>query len=91
MILPNWLYDILKWLALLCLPAFKNAIPRLFEIWGWPLGQQIADTLDVVQVVLGALLGLSCATYKAEPQATVSYDPEAVEHHIEEDINDSVE
>lgn len=62
--MPNWLYDLLKWVAIICLPAFKNAIPRLFEIWGWPLGPEIAESLDIVAVLLGALLGMSCATYR---------------------------
>lgn len=64
--LKNEIYDVLKWIAIICLPAFKIAIPELFRIWGWPLGPEIADTLDVVAVLLGTLLGVSCVNYATE-------------------------
>lgn len=64
--LPDKVYDVLKWIAIICLPAFKIAIPQLFEIWGWPLGPEIADTLDVIAVLLGTLLGVSCVNYANE-------------------------
>lgn len=64
--LKNEIYDVLKWIAIICLPAFKIAIPQLFEIWGWPLGPEIADTLDVIAVLLGTLLGVSCVNYANE-------------------------
>ena len=84
MLLPNWLYDLLKWLAIICLPAFKIAIPKLFEVWHWPLGDEIAQTLDIVAVLIGTLIGVSCATYNATPDNRV-VDPEAIEHHEEAD------
>ena len=83
MTLPNWLYDLLKWVALICLPAFKIAIPALFEVWHWSYGEEIAKTLDIFAVLLGTLIGVSCATYKAEP--VITRDPEDREHHIEVD------
>ena len=64
--LPNTLYDWLKYLAIIGLPAFEVAIPKLFEIWGIPYGQQIGDTLNVVAILLGSLLVTSTIQYNAE-------------------------
>lgn len=67
--LPNWLYDILKWLCILALPATKIAIPKLFDVWGWAGGEQIAETLDIVEVWLGSIVGIGCVTYYINNQA----------------------
>lgn len=64
--LPNTVYDWLKYLAIIGLPAFEVAIPKLFEIWGIPYGQQIGDTLNVIAVLLGSLLVTSTIQYNAE-------------------------
>ena len=55
-------------MKIICLPAFKVAIPSFFETWGIPYGEQIANSLDIIAVLLGTLIGASCATYKADPQ-----------------------
>lgn len=57
------LYDILKWVALICIPALVIAIPNLFAIWGIPYGEQIGETLQVIAVLLGTLLGVSNVHY----------------------------
>ena len=61
--LNDKLYDILKWVAILALPAFAQFIPKVFEIWDIPYGTQIGDTLTAVSVLLGILLGISTVTY----------------------------
>ena len=77
--LPNTLYDWLKYLAIIGLPAFEVAIPKLFEIWGLPYGQQIGDTLNVVAILLGSLLVTSTIQYNAEQkrlESIVDYNEE---------------
>ena len=84
MILPNWLYDLLKWTAIICLPAFKVAIPAFFETWNIPYGEQIANSVDIVAVLLGTLIGASCATYNTKSNTvTLTADVEDVEHQLE--------
>lgn len=61
--LSNGLYDVLKWLAIVGLPAFKVAIPSLFEIWGIPYGKEIGDSLNVIAILLGALIATSTVQY----------------------------
>ena len=64
--LNDRVYDILKYISIIGLPAFVVAIPKIFEIWGIPYGQQIADTLNVLAVLLGSLLITSTISYNAE-------------------------
>ena len=57
------LYDCLKWVVMIVLPALSTAYVGLSAIWGWPLADEVAKTCSVVCVLLGALLGISTAEY----------------------------
>ncbi len=56
-------YDVLKWIALICLPALGVAYSALAGVWGWPYADEIVRTANAVCVLLGALLGISTAEY----------------------------
>lgn len=63
----NKVYDILKWVDIVVLPALGTAYAGLAQIWGFPYPEEITGTIMVVCTLLGALLGISSATYyKAE-------------------------
>lgn len=66
MILSNRTYDILKWVAQIVLPALGTFYFALSSIWGLPYGEQIVGTITAVDALLGALLGISTAQYKAK-------------------------
>ena len=57
-------YDILKWIALIVLPAVGTLCFTLASIWGLPYGDQVVGTITAVDTFLGALLGVSNAKYK---------------------------
>ena len=59
----NKLYDALKWLTLVGIPALTTAYVGLCAIWGWPYADQVAKTSAVVCVLLGSLLGISTIKY----------------------------
>lgn len=63
MILPNKVYDVLKWIAQIVLPALAALYFGLSRIWAWPYGEEIVGTITVVDAFLGALLGISTAQY----------------------------
>ena len=42
------IYDILKWVAMLVLPALATLVSTLGSIWGLPYAPQIADTIVAV-------------------------------------------
>ena len=68
MILPDRIYDLMKWLTLVVIPALTTAYVGLSGVWGWPYAEEVAKTSAVVCTLLGALLGISTAQYnKQEP------------------------
>ena len=66
--IPNRVYDILKWVAILFLPALAILIRTVFAIWHIPYGEQISATIVALQVFLGAILGVSSINYNKEMQ-----------------------
>ena len=66
-ILNDKWYDILKWVAIVCLPALSTFVVVISRIWNWAdLGSLIAQTITAVAVLLGALLGVSAIGYKKD-------------------------
>ena len=63
MTLDNKMYDLLKWIALIVLPALGTLYFGLSSIWGLPYGEQIVGTITVIDTFLGALLGVSTTNY----------------------------
>jgi hypothetical protein len=61
--LSNRIYDILKWITLICIPALATFYVALAPIWGWPFADEVAKTATAVCTLLGALLGISSAQY----------------------------
>ena len=69
MILPEKIYQILKWCVLVCIPALTTAYVGLAAIWGWPYAEAIVGTIAAVDTFLGALvIGLRKAYNKKEEQ-----------------------
>ena len=58
-------YQILKWVAIIVMPALATFCVAMGEIWGLPYTQQIASTLTALATFLGALLGIASANYNA--------------------------
>lgn len=76
MIISNKLYDILKWVCMIGIGGLAVAIPQLFDVWGIPYGEQIAKTLQIIQVLLGVWLGISNANYyQTKAEETEKTDP----------------
>jgi hypothetical protein len=61
--MSNKAYDILKWIALIALPAIATLYFAIAQIWGLPYGEQIVGTITAVDAFLGALLGISNYNY----------------------------
>ena len=64
--LPSPVYDVLKWIVMIVLPALSTAYVGLAAVWGWPLADEVAKSCSVVCVLLGALLGISTAEYNKQ-------------------------
>ena len=61
--MSNKVYDVLKWIALIFLPALGALYFGLSKIWGLPYGEEIVGTISVIDTFLGALLGVSTVAY----------------------------
>lgn len=61
--MSNKVYDVLKWIAQIALPAAGTLYFALSQIWGLPYGEQIVGTITAVDAFLGALLGISSMNY----------------------------
>ena len=57
--LPDKIYDALKWIALICLPALAVFYFTIAKIWGLPYESEIPATINAVAVLIGALIGIS--------------------------------
>lgn len=64
--MTNKVYDVLKYIALVVLPALGAFYFGLAKIWGFPYGTEIVGTISVVDTFLGALLKLSTDKYNEE-------------------------
>lgn len=57
-------YDVLKWITMVALPAITTLWLTLATIWGFPYAEPIGATLGAITVFLGALLGISSIQYQ---------------------------
>ena len=59
----NKMFDALKWIVMICIPALTVAYVGLSAIWGWPYADEVAKTSSVICTLLGSLLGISSIKY----------------------------
>jgi len=59
-------YDTLKEIALVWLPAIGTLYGVLANIWGLPYGEQIVATIIAVDTSLGTVLHISNKLYKED-------------------------
>ena len=64
--IPDKLYDILKWVVIIVLPAIATLYAALSAVWSWPYSEEIVTTITAVDTFLGAVLCISTATYNKE-------------------------
>jgi hypothetical protein len=64
--LPNHVYDLLKFLCTIFLPACGTLYFALSKIWGLPLAEEIVGTLSAIAVFIGAIIGISSVQYNKE-------------------------
>lgn len=64
--ISNKVYDILKWIALVVLPAIGTFYFAIASIWGLPYAEQVVGTITAIDTLLGALIGVSSVNYNKE-------------------------
>lgn len=68
MTMSNKVYDVLKYIAQIVLPAFGALYFALAKIWNFPYGTEVVGTIAAIDTFLGALLKLSSDQYHKENQ-----------------------
>lgn len=66
--MSNKVYDVLKFIAQILLPALGTLYFALAGIWGFPYAEQVVGTITAVDTFLGVVLGISSANYNKEEQ-----------------------
>lgn len=63
MVFPDKVYNILKWVCMICLPAIATLWFTLGKIWGFPYLAEVEGTIVAIDTFLGALIGVSTIAY----------------------------
>ena len=61
--LDDRIYNILKYICQIALPAIGGLYFALSQIWGLPYGEQVVGTISAITACLGILLGISTYQY----------------------------
>lgn len=64
--LSDKVYNILKWVALIALPALATFWGVIGKVWDLPYTMQIVTTITAIATLIGALIGVSTMTYNKE-------------------------
>lgn len=64
--MSNKVYNILKPISQIILPAIGTLYFAISGIWNLPFGEEIVGTITAIDAFLGALLGISTASYNKE-------------------------
>jgi hypothetical protein len=76
------IYDLLKWIALILLPAIGTLYFALAGIWGFPYAEQVVGTITAVDTFLGVILGISKAQYDKSNNVQEQNESELYKYYI---------
>lgn len=58
-LIPNEVYDILKWVGLVLCPALAVLVATVGPAWGLPNVDPIVTTINAIGLFIGSLIGVS--------------------------------
>jgi len=61
--MKNDIYDKLKWIAQIFLPAFSTFLFAIGKIWNLPYYIEVTSSMTAFDAFLGIVLGISSANY----------------------------
>lgn len=74
--LSNKLYDILKLVCTIILPALGTLYFALSQIWGFGYGEEIVGTIAAISTFIGACINVSTAKFNKDKSAEPPFDEE---------------
>lgn len=66
--MSNKVYDVLKFIAQIVLPAAATLYVAIAGLWGLPFPKEISGTVMAVDTFLGAVLMISNSNYNKEEE-----------------------
>lgn len=73
-LIPDRIYNILKWVGLIACPALATFVGVVGPVWGMPHVDAVVTTINALGLLIGALIGASHVTAKPSPAYV---DPDA--------------
>lgn len=70
----NKVYDKIKWIVAIVIPAIIALYSSLASIWGFPYAEQVIATLAAINVFLGVVMKISTASYQKSYDGTLHVD-----------------
>lgn len=64
--MSNKVYDTLKWVAQMFLPAVATLYFALANVWNLPFAEEVVGTITAIDTFLGVMLGISTAQYNKQ-------------------------
>ena len=61
--MSNKVYDVMRWVAEILLPAVGALYFALANVWNLPMAEQVVGTITAVDAFLGVVLGISRESY----------------------------
>lgn len=89
--LSNKTYDILKWVALVGIPAFATFFGVLGNTFNWENTQAWLTVIVAFDVMLGTMLGISNINYKKDINNKIENLPEDIVEVFKEVMDDTKE
>lgn len=81
LILPSRVYDALKWVSIILMPAISTAYLGLAEVWNLYDPSRVVATIAVIATFLGVVLGISQVQYN---KAGFQFDGDMVVENSED-------
>lgn len=64
MVIPGKVYEKLKWILMIVVPAFVTLLPLLANVWGWTIPvDAINTTITGIATFVGVCVGISNKNY----------------------------
>lgn len=89
--MSNKVYDALKWIAQIVLPALATLYFAIANIWGLPYAEQIVGTITAIDAFLGALLGISTSRYNTNKKMEEALETAVEDWEAEEEAENEGE
>ncbi len=63
MIIPDKVYDVMKWVLVIAVPSLITFLTTIFALYNIPHIEIVVGTISAVATLLGGLLGISTKEY----------------------------